>query len=153
MKQVEIYADGACRGNGKEKNIGGYGVILKYKEHTKELKASFQNTTNNKMELMSVIEGLQALKEPCSVTIYSDSAYIVNAINQKWLEGWIKRGWVTSTKEKVKNIELWKELKYLIDIHKVVFVKVKGHSDNELNNRADQLANEAMDEPFKDRNE
>jgi ribonuclease HI len=146
MKNVTIYTDGACRGNGKENTIGAYGIVLIYNEVKKEIKKSFVNTTNNIMELSAVIDALSLLKEPCSVKIYSDSAYVVNAINQNWIKNWIKNGWRTSSKEPVKNRELWEKLMKLMEIHEVKFIKVKGHSDNPYNNRCDELANEAMDE-------
>ena len=146
MKRIIIYTDGACRGNGKEDAIGGFGIVLEYNGVRKEIKKAFKNTTNNIMELLAVIEALSMLKEPCEVMIHSDSAYVVNAINQNWLKGWQKNGWKTSTKEPVKNKELWERLIKLIEYHSVSFIKVKGHSDNEYNNRCDELANEAMDE-------
>jgi Ribonuclease HI len=146
MKKIIIYTDGACRGNGKEDAIGGFGIVLEYNGIRKEIKKAFKNTTNNIMELSAVIEALSMLKEPCEVIIHSDSAYVVNAINQNWLKGWQKNGWKTSTKEPVKNRELWEQLIKLIEYHKVSFVKVKGHSDNVFNNRCDELANEAIDE-------
>lgn len=146
MKNVTIYTDGACRGNGKENTIGAYGIVLIYNEVKKEIKKSFVNTTNNIMELSAVIDALSMLKEPCSVKIYSDSAYVINAINQNWIKNWIKNGWRTSSKEPVKNRELWEKLIKLMEIHEVKFIKVKGHADNPYNNRCDELANEAMDE-------
>lgn len=146
MKRIIIYTDGACRGNGKEESIGAFGIVLEYNGIKKEIKKAFKNTTNNIMELSAVIEALTMLKEPCEAIIHSDSAYVVNAINQNWLEGWQKNGWKTSKKEPVKNKELWEKLIKLIEYHSVTFVKVKGHSDNEYNNRCDELANEAMDE-------
>lgn len=146
MKEVTIYTDGACRGNGKETSLGAYGIVLMYNDTKKEVKKAFKNTTNNIMELSAVIEALSMLKEPCSVKLYSDSAYVINAVNQKWINNWIKNGWKTANKEPVKNKELWEELIKLMNYHKIAFYKVKGHSDNEYNNRCDQLANEAMDE-------
>lgn len=146
MKEVTIYTDGACRGNGKEVSIGAFGIVFLYNGVEKEVKQAFRNTTNNIMEMTAVIQALSMLKEPCSVKLYSDSAYVVNAINQNWLTNWQKNGWKTSNKEQVKNRELWEELLKLIDYHKVKFIKVKGHSDNEYNNKCDKLANEAMDE-------
>lgn len=146
MKKVDIYTDGACRGNGKENTIGGIGIIFIYNGFKKEVKMGFRDTTNNIMELSAVIIALSTLKEPCSVNIYSDSAYVVNAINNKWLENWRKNGFKTSAKEPVKNRELWEKLISLLNYHVVKFIKVKGHSDNDYNNRCDALANEAMDE-------
>lgn len=145
-KEVVIYADGGCRGNGKEDTIGGYGAVLIYGDHRKEIKKGFKMTTNNKMELTAVIDALTLLKESCIVKLHSDSAYVVNAFKQGWIKNWQKNGWKTSTKEPVKNEELWKRLIELTSLHEVEFIKVKGHSDNELNNRCDELANQAMDE-------
>lgn len=149
MKQIEIYTDGACRGNGKENTLGAYGIVFLYKDVVKEVKKAFRDTTNNIMELTAVIHALSTLKEPCEVKVYSDSAYVVNAINQKWLENWQKNGWKNSSKAPVKNRELWEKLLELLKIHKVDFIKVKGHADNKYNNRCDELANEAMDELMK----
>ncbi|AEM73380.1 ribonuclease HI [Caldicellulosiruptor acetigenus] len=137
MKEVTIYTDGACSGN---PGPGGWCAILIYKGIKKVLKGFERYTTNNRMELKAVVEALKALKEPCKVVIYSDSAYIVNAVNQNWIERWQKNGWKTSEKEEVKNIDLWNELIELLKIHKVTFEKVKGHADNELNNLCDQIA-------------
>jgi len=137
MKEVTIYTDGACSGN---PGPGGWCAILIYKGIKKMLKGFERHTTNNRMELKAVVEALKALKEPCKVVIYSDSAYIVNAVNQNWIEKWQKNGWKRSEKEEVKNIDLWNELINLLKIHKVTFEKVKGHSDNELNNLCDQIA-------------
>lgn len=151
-KEVTIYTDGGCRGNGQGENIGGYGIILTYvnkkteKVYEKEIKKGFRNTTNNVMELLAVIDALKALKEPCVVRLYSDSAYVINALNAGWLEKWQKNGWKTSDKQDVKNKELWVELIELLKIHDVKFIKVKGHAYDEYNNRCDKLANEAMDE-------
>ena len=117
---------------------GGWGSILMYKDIKKEISGGTQDTTNNIMELTAVIEGLKLLKHECEVEIYSDSAYVVNAFNNKWIYGWIKNNWNTSSKEPVKNKELWEELYSLTKIHTVKFIKVKGHSDNEFNNRCDE---------------
>ena len=141
MKDVIIYTDGACSGN---PGPGGWGTILIYKDVKKEISGGSPNTTNNIMEITAVIEGLKLLKEPCNVQIYSDSAYVVNAFKDHWVEGWIKNNWKNSKKEEVKNKELWLELISLLDIHNVQFNKVKGHSDNEFNNRCDELAREAI---------
>lgn len=145
-KEVIIYSDGGCRGNGKDAAVGGYGAVLIYGNIKKEIKKGFINTTNNIMELTAAIDALSMLKEPCRVKLYSDSAYLVNGFNQGWVDKWQKNGWKTSNKEPVKNMELWKRLVELSKIHEIEFIKVKGHSDNELNNRCDELANEAMDE-------
>lgn len=136
-KKVTIYTDGACSGNpGK----GGWGAILIYGDAVKEISGGEDNTTNNRMELKAVIEGLKALKSPCDVEIYSDSAYVVNAFTQKWIDNWIKNNWKSADKKSVKNVDLWQELLVLIKTHNVTFKKVKGHSDNELNERCDKLA-------------
>ena len=141
MKDVIIYTDGACSGN---PGPGGWGTILMYKDAKKEISGGAPDTTNNIMEMTAVIEGLKLLKEPCNVKIYSDSAYVVNAFNEHWIEGWIKKNWQNSKKELVKNKELWLELLELIKQHNVKFIKVKGHSDNEFNNRCDELARQAI---------
>lgn len=146
MKSVTIYTDGACRGNGKENSIGAFGIVFIYNGIQKEIKQAFLNTTNNIMELTAVIQALSMLKEPCEVKLHSDSAYVVNALNQNWIKNWQKNGWKNSNKEPVKNKELWETLVELLNKHKVQFIKVKGHSDNVYNNRCDELANEAMDE-------
>lgn len=136
-KEVMLYTDGACSGN---PGPGGYGAILIYKGIEKEISGGEINTTNNKMEIMAVIKGLEMLKSPCQVTVYSDSAYVVNAIQMKWIDSWKKNNWKKADKSKVKNIDLWERLLELMEIHDVTFVKVKGHSDNEYNNRCDKLA-------------
>ncbi len=137
MKKVTLYTDGACSGNpGK----GGYAAILIYKGLEKEIVGGEEVTTNNRMELAAVINGLEALKEPCSVDVYSDSQYVVGAMNEGWLDGWRKNGWKTSAKKPVKNPDLWQKLYELTLTHKVKFIKVKGHADNEYNNRCDELA-------------
>ena len=123
---------------------GGWGTILMYKDVKKELSGGIKNTTNNIMEITAVIEGLKQLKFECEVEIYSDSAYVVNAFNNGWIYNWIKNNWKTASKEPVKNKELWQELYSLTQKHKVKFIKVKGHSDNEFNNRCDELAREAI---------
>ena len=141
MEKVIIYTDGACSGN---PGPGGWGSILMYKGNKKEISGGKANTTNNVMELTAVIEGLKLLKYPCEVELFSDSAYVVNAFEQGWIYNWIKNNWKTSGKESVKNKELWQELYNLTKIHKVKFNKVKGHSDNEYNNRCDELARKAI---------
>lgn len=141
MEEVTIYTDGACSGN---PGPGGWGAILMYKNVKKEISGGKKNTTNNIMELSAVIEALKLLKFPCKVTLYSDSAYVVNAFVQKWIFGWQKNNWKTSNKKDVKNKELWQELVKLTHIHNVTFIKVKGHADNEYNNRCDELARKAI---------
>ena len=140
MEKVIIYTDGACSGN---PGPGGWGAILMYKDNKKEISGGKKDTTNNVMELTAVIEGLKMLKFPCDVEVYSDSAYVVNAFNQKWINSWIKNNWKTSGKEPVKNKEIWQELYELTKIHNVKFIKVKGHSTNKFNNRCDFLATSA----------
>ena len=137
MEEVEIYTDGACSGNpGK----GGWGAILLYNNVEKEISGANEETTNNIMELTAVIESLKLLKRPCIVKLYSDSAYVINAFLNGWIYNWLKNNWKTSSKEEVKNKELWQELYKLTKIHKVEFIKVKGHSDNKYNNKCDKLA-------------
>lgn len=137
MEEVTIYTDGACSGN---PGPGGWGAILMMGENKKEISGGSANTTNNIMELTAVIEALKMLKRPCKANVYSDSAYVVNAFIQKWIYGWMKKGWKTAGNEPVKNKELWQELYELTKIHDVTFNKVKGHADNEFNNRCDELA-------------
>ena len=141
MKKVTIYTDGACSGN---PGPGGWGALLMYQDNIKEISGGKDDTTNNIMELTAVIEGLKLLKEPCEVDLYSDSAYVVNAFLQRWINNWVKNNWKTSGKEPVKNKEIWQELYDLTKKHKVNFIKVKGHSDNEFNNRCDELARNAI---------
>lgn len=136
LKHVDIYTDGACSGN---PGPGGWGAILIYKENRRELSGGEAETTNNRMELTGVITALQTLKEPCEVTLYTDSQYIVNAINKKWLAGWKAKNWKRKDGE-LKNIDLWQELDRLLSVHSVTFNWVKGHAENELNNRCDALA-------------
>lgn len=141
MEKVIIYTDGACSGN---PGPGGWGVVLMYKEHKKELSGGNKETTNNIMEITAVLEGLKALKKDCEVEIYSDSAYVVNAFNNNWIDSWKKNNWRNAKKEEVKNKELWQELDSLVQKYKAVFIKVKGHSTNEYNNRCDELARKAI---------
>ena len=143
MDNVTIYTDGACSGN---PGPGGWGAILMYKGVKKEISGGKKDTTNNVMELSAVIEALKLLKHPCNVELYSDSAYVVNAFLQKWIINWQKNHWKTADKKDVKNKELWQELVELTTIHSVQFHKVKGHSDNEFNNRCDELARNAIKE-------
>ena len=137
MEEITLYTDGACSGN---PGPGGWGSILILGENKKEISGGSKDTTNNIMELTAVIEGLKMLKRPCKVQVYSDSAYVVNGFNQKWIYGWMKKNWKNASGEPVKNKELWQELYNLTQIHEVTFNKVKGHADNELNNRCDELA-------------
>ena len=128
MKSVTIYTDGACSGN---PGPGGWGAILMYNGTSKEISGASKDTTNNIMEITAVLEALKLLKEECEVKVYSDSAYVVNAFNQGWIYNWRKNNWRTAGKDPVKNQELWQELYELTQKHKVEFIKVKGHSDNE----------------------
>ncbi len=140
-KRVTLYTDGACSGN---PGAGGWGAILIFNGVERELSGGEAYTTNNRMELMAVIRGLEALKYPCSVEIYSDSAYTVNAFVNGWIFDWEKNGWKKSDNKAVLNIDLWKNLLQLTKLHDVVFKKVKGHADNAYNNRCDALARGAI---------
>lgn len=141
MKEVTIYTDGACSGN---PGPGGWGAVLMYGEHRKEISDGDAHTTNNRMELTGPIEALELLKQPCKVRLYSDSAYLVNAFNQHWIANWQRNGWQTSQKKPVENKELWQRLLELCRTHEVEFIKVKGHADNAENNRCDELARAAI---------
>ena len=137
MKTVTLYTDGACSGN---PGPGGWGCILEYQGHEKELSGGEKNTTNNRMELTGVIMGLSALKEPCIVELYSDSKYVLDALQKGWVYGWKKRGWVKSDKKPALNPDLWEELLALTQRHQLRCHWVKGHADNPKNNRCDELA-------------
>ncbi len=141
MKEVTIYTDGACSGN---PGPGGWGAVLMYGEHRKEISGGDAHTTNNRMELTGPIEALELLKQPCKVRLYSDSAYLVNAFNQHWIANWQRNGWQPSQKKPVENKELWQRLLELCRTHEVEFIKVKGHADNAENNRCDELARAAI---------
>ena len=142
MKKVVLYTDGACSGNpGK----GGWAAILQSGGREKVLSGGEANTTNNRMELMGVISGLEALKFSCEVDIYSDSAYVVNAFLQDWISFWLMSGWKTKGKKPVQNVELWQRLIDVTRKHKITWHKVKGHADNQLNNRCDMLARSEID--------
>ena len=141
MKEVTIYTDGACSGN---PGPGGWGAVLMYGEHRKEISGGDAHTTNNRMELTGPIEALELLKQPCKVRLYSDSAYLVNAFNQHWIANWQRNGWQTSQKKPVENKELWQRLLELCRTHEVEFIKVKGHADNAENSRCDELARAAI---------
>lgn len=142
-KRVVIFTDGACSGN---PGPGGWGVVLLYGTHRKEMRGYAANTTNNRMELLAAVEALQALKQPCIVDLYSDSAYLINAWQQNWLKNWQKNGWKNAKKQPVENQDLWQQLLILAKRHQVIWHKVKGHSDNEENNRCDELARLAISE-------
>ena len=140
--KVTLYTDGACSGN---PGVGGYGAILVHIDangvkHEKEFSQGYKMTTNNQMELLAVIVGLEALKKPCDVTVYSDSKYVVDAFNNKWIDGWIAKGWKTAGKSPVKNVDLWKRLLEAKKQHDVDFIWVKGHAGHEYNERCDTLA-------------
>lgn len=142
MKKVTIYTDGACSGN---PGVGGWGSILMYNDFKKEISGCCDLTTNNRMELTAAIEALNMLKEPCNVDLYSDSAYLVNAFNEKWIYGWKKKDWKKGSSD-IPNKDLWQTLYELQTIHTINFNKVKGHADNEFNNRCDKLATDAIKE-------
>jgi ribonuclease HI len=137
MKTVEIYTDGACSGN---PGPGGYGAVLRYKGKEKEISGGDKNTTNNRMELLAVIEALKLLKEPCNVELYSDSQYVCNAFNLGWVEKWKAKNWMRTKSEPVKNPDLWKELYSLCQTHNVTYNWVKGHAGHSENERCDKLA-------------
>ncbi|MCF0123731.1 MAG: ribonuclease HI [Ruminiclostridium sp.] len=137
MKEVSIYTDGACSGN---PGSGGWGAILLYGKHKKEISGGEAATTNNRMELMAVIAALSLLKEPCRVQLYSDSKYVIDALEKGWAWGWKKRGWVKSDKKPALNTDLWEILLGLTQVHQLTYHWVKGHAENPYNNRCDQLA-------------
>ncbi len=146
--KVTIYTDGSARGN--PEGPGGYGAIVVYVDskgtvHEREYSGGFKKTTNNRMELMAAIAGLEALTKPCQVVLYSDSQYLVKAFNEHWLEGWIKKGWTRGRNEPVKNIDLWKRLLKAMEPHQVTYVWVKGHAGHPMNERCDILATTAAD--------
>ena len=142
MKTVEIYTDGACSGN---PGPGGWGAILCYNGIEKELSGGEKQTTNNRMELTGVISALRALKEPCIVELWSDSKYVIDALEKGWAQGWRKKGWVKSDKKPALNPDLWEQLLTLTEIHEMHYHWVKGHADNEKNNRCDKMAVERRD--------
>ena len=141
MKDVIIYTDGACRGN---PGIGGWGALMSYKEEVKELYGGEVDTTNNKMELRAVIDGLNTLKEPCSVKVFTDSKYVMEGINS-WIHNWKKNNWKTANKKDVKNKDLWIQLDKLVSKHNISWEWVKGHSGNPGNDKADELANRGIE--------
>lgn len=140
LKNVILYTDGACSGN---PGPGGYGVVLLYKDHRKEMSGGFRDTTNNRMEILAAIVGLESLKEPCNVTLYTDSQYLINSIEKGWAKKWRANGWMRNKKEPALNADLWERLLKLCDTHKVKFIWVRGHSGNIENERCDRLAVEA----------
>lgn len=137
MKSVTIYTDGACSGN---PGPGGWGAILQYKDVSREMSGGEAMTTNNRMELTAVISALQALKEPCQVDLWSDSKYVIDALEKGWAAGWRKRGWIKSDKKPALNPDLWDTLLALTEVHQLRYHWVKGHADNKFNNRCDELA-------------
>lgn len=137
MKKVDIYTDGACKGN---PGAGGYGAILVYAGREKEFSGGEAMTTNNRMELLAAITALAALKEPCEVTLTSDSKYLVDAVTKKWVYGWKAKGWKKSDGKAALNIDLWERLLALLEIHKVTFIWIKGHDGHAYNERCDRLA-------------
>ena len=137
MKEIEIYTDGACRGN---PGPGGYGAVLKYRRHRKEISGGFRETTNNRMEIFAAIAALDQLIEPCEITLYSDSRYLVDAVSKRWLANWKRRGWIKADKQPVLNVDLWRRLEAAMAPHRLKFVWVRGHASNAENNRCDELA-------------
>lgn len=149
LRSIQLYTDGACSGN---PGPGGWAAILKYGNHIKELSGSMPQTTNNRMELFAVISGLGALKERCQVTVYSDSSYVVDAFNKKWVDNWQRNGWKTADKKPVENQDLWRLLLLTMRKHEVRYEKVPGHADHEENNRCDYLAKAAIQSYLKTMN-
>ena len=137
MKTVTVYTDGACSGN---PGPGGWGAVLRYGAHEKELSGGAAETTNNRMELTAVIEALRVLKEPCEVELYSDSKYVIEALEKRWVYGWRQRGWRKADKKPALNVDLWEQLLALVETHTVHYHWVKGHAENEYNNRCDAMA-------------
>ena len=142
MHNITIYTDGACSGN---PGAGGWAAILMCGDYIKHISGGERDTTNNRMELLAVINALSCVKKPSVVTVYSDSAYVVNAFLQKWIDSWVTNGWRTSSRKPVQNKDLWLKLINLTNIHRVKFVKVKGHADNKYNEECDKLAKAVID--------
>jgi len=140
LKEIIIYTDGACSGN---PGPGGYGCVLRHNKNRRELSGGFRKTTNNRMEIIAALKGLESLKYPCRVELYSDSKYLVNAIEKGWAKRWKANNWMRTKSEEAKNPDLWKKMLVLCDIHQIKFIWVKGHASNEENNRCDELAVEA----------
>jgi ribonuclease HI len=143
MSKLVIYTDGACSGN---PGPGGYGAVLKFGEHEKEIKGGFRSTTNNRMEILAVIEGLKALKKNSQVTVYSDSKYVIDTMTKGWALNWKRKNWMRTAKDKAKNSDLWEQMLELEQLHEVQWKWVKGHAGDPMNERADRLAVEARDE-------
>lgn len=145
MKKLTIYTDGACSGN---PGPGGYGVVLLYNGNRKELSGGYRKTTNNRMEIMAVICGLEALTEPCEIELYTDSKYVVDSIEKGWVKKWKSQNWMRTNKDRALNVDLWKTVLTLLEKHSVKFYWVKGHAQNRENNRCDELAREAIGSDF-----
>lgn len=143
LKEIQIYTDGACKGN---PGPGGWGAVLKYNGHRKEISGFAANTTNNRMEILAVIKALEELKEPCNIDIFSDSQYVCNAVNKGWAKKWKNNNWMKNKKEKALNSDLWEIFLKLLEEHNVNFIWVKGHNGNEENERCDRLAVLAIQE-------
>lgn len=148
MMKVTIYTDGSARGN--PDGPGGYGAVIEYRDskgelHVKEIFAGYKKTTNNRMELLAVIRALEALNRPCEIDLYSDSKYVIDAFNQRWIYSWLKKGWKKSDNKPVKNIDLWKKLLTVMQPHQITFHWVKGHDGHPQNERCDELATTAAD--------
>lgn len=144
MKNVTIFTDGACSGN---PGPGGFGAVIIYGETRREISDGFKLTTNNRMEILAVIEALKILRQPCNVNLYSDSKYVVDAIKKGWLQKWQKNNWLRNKSQPVSNIDLWQNLLPLLQFHNVNFIWVKGHNDNQENERCDYLARSAINSP------
>lgn len=144
VKKVEIYTDGACSGN---PGPGGYGAVMLFGEHRKELSQGYEKTTNNRMELLAAIVALEALKQRCDVTLYSDSKYVVDAVSKGWAKRWRSRGWKRTGNKRPENVDLWRRLLDVLEDHSVKFQWVKGHAGNPLNERCDELATGALRTP------
>ena len=148
MKQVDVFTDGACKGN---PGPGGWGALLRMGKHEKEMSGGEPQTTNNRMEMTGVIKALGALVEPCQVTIYTDSRYVIDGM-AKWIDGWKKRGWINASKQPVKNADLWHDLIEAVGRHSVTWQWVKGHAGHPENERVDQLASDAAEQQARDKN-
>ena len=145
MTVLRIYTDGGCAGNQSKTNFGGWGAVLEYGQHQKELHGGAQNTTNNLMEMTALLEAFKAVKkEGQTIEVFSDSSYLMDCFRKKWYVNWQKNGWKKADKKPVSNVDLWQELLRLTALHEVTFHKVKGHADNEFNNRCDELARAAI---------
>lgn len=146
MKEIIIYTDGSSRGN---PGPGGYGTLLIYQGHEKELSGGFVKTTNNRMEILAALAGLESLKEPCKVTVFSDSKYVIDTMDKGWLNGWKNKGWSRGPRKPLKNVDLWKRMDAVITDHEITWKWVKGHAGIPENERCDILATTAADSPNK----